>query len=196
MFSYIKGEVKIKANNFIAIDVNNIGFKIFMTEKEIQQIEIGDIVKVYTYMRVKEDDISLFGFLSNDELTMFELLISVGGIGAKSATQILSNIEPTDFALSVITEDVSKLKKLPGIGAKTAQRIILELKDKIKTNEAITNEESETRAISNQNVQDAIDALQVLGYNRKSIQKAFEKIVSNDKSVEELIKEGLKELAN
>ena len=196
MFSYIKGEVKIKANNFIAIDVNNIGFKIFMTEKEIQQIEIGDIVKVYTYMRVNEDDISLFGFLSNDELTMFELLISVGGIGAKSATQILSNIEPTDFALSVITEDVSKLKKLPGIGAKTAQRIILELKDKIKTNEAITNEESETRAISSQNVQDAIDALQVLGYNRKSIQKAFEKIVSNDKSVEELIKEGLKELAN
>lgn len=196
MFSYIKGEVKIKANNFIAIDVNNIGFKIFMTEKEIQQIEIGDIVKVYTYMRVKEDDISLFGFLSNDELTMFELLISVGGIGAKSATQILSNIEPTDFALSVITEDVSKLKKLPGIGTKTAQRIILELKDKIKTNEAITNEESETRAISSQNVQDAIDALQVLGYNRKSIQKAFEKIVSNDKSVEELIKEGLKELAN
>ena len=196
MFSYIKGEVKIKANNFIAIDVNNIGFKIFMTEKEIQQIEIGDIVKVYTYMRVKEDDISLFGFLSNDELTMFELLISVGGIGAKSATQILSNIEPTDFALSVITEDVSKLKKLPGIGAKTAQRIILELKDKIKTNEAITNEESETRAISSQNVQDAIDALQVLGYNRKSIQKSFEKIVSNDKSVEELIKEGLKELAN
>ena len=196
MFSYIKGEVKIKANNFIAIDVNNIGFKIFMTEKEIQQIELGDIVKVYTYMRVKEDDISLFGFLSNDELTMFELLISVGGIGAKSATQILSNIEPTDFALSVITEDVSKLKKLPGIGAKTAQRIILELKDKIKTNEAITNEESEKRAISSQNVQDAIDALQVLGYNRKSIQKSFEKIVSNDKSVEELIKEGLKELAN
>lgn len=196
MFSYIKGEVKIKANNFIAIDVNNIGFKIFMTEKEIQQIEIGDIVKVYTYMRVKEDDISLFGFLSNDELTMFELLISVGGIGAKSATQILSNIEPTDFALSVITEDVSKLKKLPGIGAKTAQRIILELKDKIKTNEAIINEESETRVVSSQNVQDAIDALQVLGYNRKSIQKAFEKIVSNDKSVEELIKEGLKELAN
>lgn len=196
MFSYIKGEVKIKANNFIAVDVNNIGFKIFMTEKEIQQIEIGNIVKVYTYMRVKEDDISLFGFLSNDELTMFELLISVGGIGAKSAIQILSNIEPTDFALSVITEDVSKLKKLPGIGAKTAQRIILELKDKIKTNEAITNEESETRVVSSQNVQDAIDALQVLGYNRKSIQKAFEKIVTNGKSVEELIKEGLKELAN
>ena len=196
MFSYIKGEVKIKANNFIAVDVNNVGFKIFMTEKEIQQIEIGNIVKVYTYMRVKEDDISLFGFLSNDELTMFELLISVGGIGAKSATQILSNIEPTDFALSVITEDVSKLKKLPGIGAKTAQRIILELKDKIKTNEAITNEESETRVVSSQNVQDAIDALQVLGYNHKSIQKAFEKIVTNGKSVEELIKEGLKELAN
>lgn len=196
MFSYIKGEVTIKANNFIAVDVNNIGYKIFMTEKEIQQIEIGDIIKVYTYMRVKEDDISLFGFLSNDELTMFELLISVGGIGAKSATQILSNIEPTEFALSVITENVSKLKKLPGIGAKTAQRIILELKDKIKTNEAINNEESEKKVVSSQNVQDAIDALQVLGYNRKSIQKAFEKIATNEKSVEELIKEGLKELAN
>ena len=107
MFSYIKGEVKIKANNFIAIDVNNIGFKIFMTEKEIQQIEIGDIVKVYTYMRVKDDDISLFGFLSNDELTMFELLISVGGIGAKSATQILSApvLEGTSIGNITITSN-------------------------------------------------------------------------------------------
>ena len=125
MFSYIKGEVTLKSNNFIAIDINGVGYKIYMTEKEISEIEIGDQVKVYTYMRVKDDDISLFGFLTNEELTMFELLISVGGIGAKSATQILSNIEPSDFALSVITEDVSKLKKLPGIGAKTAQIVAI-----------------------------------------------------------------------
>lgn len=196
MFSYIKGTVSIKANNFIAIDVNNIGYKIFMTEKEIQQIEIGDNIKVYTYVRVKEDDISLFGFLSNDELAMFELLISVGGIGAKSATQILSNIEPSEFALSVITEDISKLKKLPGIGVKTAQRIILELKDKIKTDQAISDNHASKNNTINQNVQDAIDALQVLGYNNKSIQKAFERIETNDKSVQELIKQGLKELSN
>jgi Holliday junction DNA helicase RuvA len=197
MFSYIKGEVTLKSNNFIAIDINGVGYKIYMTEKEISEIEIGDQVKVYTYMRVKDDDISLFGFLTNEELTMFELLISVGGIGAKSATQILSNIEPSDFALSVITEDVSKLKKLPGIGAKTAQRIILELKDKIKTSQAVKGEEAEIKkAPKNQNVQDAMDALQVLGYNHKSIEKAFERIDTKDKNVEELIKQGLKELSN
>lgn len=196
MYSYIKGEVALKSNNNITIDVNGIGYKIYMTENEIQQTEIGDNIRVFTYMRVKEDDISLFGFLSNEELAMFELLISVGGIGAKSATQILSNITPSEFALSVITEDVSKLKKLPGIGAKTAQRIILELKDKIKTTDATSDVSQKASKAISQNVQDAIDALQVLGYNHKAIEKAFEHIQTNDKSVEELIKDGLKELSN
>lgn len=191
MISFIKGFVEVKSNNFVVINVNNIGFKIYMPDTAIQKIEISQEIKVYTYMRVMEDDISLYGFLSNEELAMFELLIGVGGIGAKSAVAILSNIEPSSFALAIITNDVAKLKKLPGIGNKTAQRIILELKDKIKTEQSVENA-TEVKEETNENMKDAIDALQVLGYNRKSIETALKDLDTKDMSVEEIIKQGLK----
>ena len=133
MISFLKGKIEIKANNYVVIEVNNIGYKVFMPESTLNQMEVQQSIKIYTYMRVMQDDVSLYGFLTNEELAMFELLITVGGIGAKSAIAILSNIEPSSFALAVITDDVATLKKLPGIGPKTAQRIILELKDKINT---------------------------------------------------------------
>lgn len=193
MIAFLKGKVDFKTNSFIVIDVNGIGFKVFMTESSIQSIEKEQEIKVYTYMRVMEDDMSLYGFLNNEELAMFELLISVGGIGAKSAIAILSNIEPSAFALAVITDDVSKLKKLPGIGPKTAQRIILELKDKIKSEQALEDSSDiKEKIVIDNNTQDAIDALQVLGYNRKSIEKALEGLDTKDMSVEEIIKQGLK----
>lgn len=193
MIAFLKGKVDFKTNSFIVIDVNGIGFKVFMTESSIQSIEKEQEIKVYTYMRVMEDDMSLYGFLNNEELAMFELLISVGGIGAKSAIAILSNIEPSAFALAVITDDVSKLKKLPGIGPKTAQRIILELKDKIKSEQALEDSSDiKEKIVIDNNTQDAIDALQVLGYNRKSIEIALEGLDTKDMSVEEIIKQGLK----
>lgn len=192
MIAFIKGKVEFKANSFIIVDVNGIGYKVFMAESTLEKIEINSNIKVFTYMRVMQDDISLYGFMTNEELTMFELLISVGGIGAKSAIAILSNIEPSQFALAIITDDVNTLKKLPGIGAKTAQRIILELKDKIKSEDAI-DENSNTKSIKlNQNAQDAIDALQVLGYSRYEIEKKLSNIDTNNLSVEEIIKQGLK----
>ncbi|MBR3134238.1 MAG: Holliday junction branch migration protein RuvA [Clostridia bacterium] len=195
MIAFLKGRVAIKASNFMVIEVNGVGYKVFMTESAIQKKEIEDEIKVFTYMRVMEDDVSLYGFMTNEELSMFELLISVGGIGAKSALAILSNIEPSKFALAVITDDVVTLKKLPGIGAKTAQRIILELKDKIKTNETVAEqEELDNKAKLNENAQDAIDALQVLGYNIKAIEKVLEQIDTEKMEVEEIIKEGLKML--
>ena len=190
MIGYINGELTIKAQNYVIVDVSGIGYKIFMTETAIEKLEIGQAVKVFTYMRVMEDDISLFGFLSNDELMMFELLISVGGIGAKTATSILSKISPSRFALAVISSDVNSLKKLPGIGPKSAARIVLELKDKIKTEDAIEGD-TETQPTYTAAVQDAIDALQVLGYNRKSIEKAFENIDLKEMSTEDIIKKGL-----
>lgn len=190
MIGYVKGEVSSKAQNYVLIDVSGIGYKIFMTETEIEKLEIGQAVKIFTYMRVLEDDISLYGFLSNDELMMFELLLSVGGIGAKTASSILSKISPSRFALAVISGDVNALKKLPGIGPKSAGRIILELKDKIKTEDAIEGPEEE-QPVYTAAVQDAIDALQVLGYNRKSIEKAFEQVDLKDMSTEEIIKKGL-----
>ena len=199
MFSYIKGNLEVKSNGFVVIDVNGIGFKIFMSENAINKLEdIGKDVKVYTYMNVREDDISLYGFNSNEELRMFELLIGVSGIGAKSAVAILSNIEPSTFALAVISDDVDRLTKLPGIGKKSAQRIILELKDKLKNENVDVKVEAETIKIEiedNQNKNEAIAALKVLGYRNAEIEKSFEKIDIKDLSVEDIIRKALVALA-
>ncbi len=195
MLAFLKGKVEYKSNNFVAINVNDVGYKVYMPINEIEEINVKDDIKVYTYLRMTEQDISLYGFLANEELNMFELLISVGGIGAKSAISILSNIEPSAFALAVITDDINTLKKLPGIGPKTAQRIVLELRDKIKTEQAEEKQaEIKEKIKISQNAQDAIDALLVLGYNRKDIEDTIAKINTIDMSVEEIIKEGLKQL--
>lgn len=197
MISYIKGRLEIKSKDYIVVDVGGIGYKIFMSETAINELEKGTEVKVFTYMRVREDDISLYGFLNNEELVTFELLISVGGVGAKSAITILSNITPSKFALAVITNDVNTLKKLPGIGAKTAARIILELKDKMKTEQSIEenkNEEIKEAIVLDNKANDAVEALCVLGYTRKDVEKVLSKIDTNKLTVEEIIKQGLKYL--
>ena len=196
MIAYIKGNIEIKAKEYIIIEVNGIGYKIFMSSSTINELEQGKTTKIYTYLKVKEDDVSLYGFLNNEELVTFELLIGVGGIGAKSAITILSNITPSKFALAVITNNVNALKKLPGIGPKTAQRIILELKDKMKTQEAIEDEESPLEAaISLDNkANDAIEALCVLGYAKRDIENVITKIDTSNLTVEDIIKQGLKYL--
>ena len=195
MFAYIKGTLEMKMTGYIVIDVGGLGYKVFMSDLAIEKIgKIGETVKVYTYYRVREDDISIFGFQTNEELRMFELLVSVSGIGAKTALTMLSVIEPSNFALAVISEDISTLTQIPGIGAKSAQRIILELKDKLKKEENISkNNDIEIKtAISKDNkVEEAIAALQVLGYNKKEIEKVFVKIDKSELTVEELIKKGL-----
>lgn len=194
MLAYINGKIEIKTNEYVIADVGGIGYKIFMSESSLAELELGSNKKIFTYMKVREDDISLYGFLNNEELLTFELLISVGGVGAKTAIGILSNIVPSSFALAVISNDVNTLKKLPGIGAKTAQRIILELKDKMKSESAIsqTDEEIKTAVKLGSKVEDAMEALLVLGYNRKEIEKSLEKIDTKELDVEGIIKEGLK----
>ena len=197
MISYIKGTLEIKSKDYIVIDVGGIGYKIFMSETAINELEKGKEVKIFTYMKVREDDISLYGFLNNEELVTFELLISVGGVGAKSAITILSNITPSKFALAVITNDVNTLKKLPGIGAKTAARIILELKDKMKTEQSIEeskDEEIKEAIVLDNKANDALEALCVLGYTRKDVEKVLSNIDTNKLKVEEIIKQGLKYL--
>ncbi len=194
MFSYIKGNLEVKNLNYVVIDVNGIGFKIFMSESAIQSLEeTGNNVKIYTHMNVKEDDISLYGFITSEELRMFELLIGVSGVGAKSAISMLSSITPSKFALAVISNDVKTLTKIPGIGPKSAQRIILELKDKLKTEEAIQtdNIELKTSIVENNKLEEAVQALKVLGYTRQEIESVLAKIEVNTLTVEDIIRKAL-----
>ncbi|MCI8760599.1 MAG: Holliday junction branch migration protein RuvA [Clostridia bacterium] len=210
MLAYIKGTLEMKMTGYIVIDVGGLGYKIFMSEVGIEKIgNIGESVKVHTYYKVREDDISIYGFNTLEELKMFELLIGVSGVGAKTALTMLAVCEPSEFALAVIAEDIKTLTGIPGIGAKSAQRIILELKDKItkeqqieKINEQLNSQskatdQEETQdklqiAIENNNkIAEAIAALQVLGYNKKEIEKVFAKLDKNELSTEELIKKGL-----
>lgn len=196
MISYIKGNLEAKNLDNVIIDVGGIGYKIFMSIKSMNTLgDMGKEVKIYTYMRVREDDISLYGFCTNEELKMFEQLLGVSGVGAKLALSILSNISPSSFALAIITEDINTIKSLPGIGAKSAQRIILELKDKMKTQDAIETEFISTKIeIKDDKTKDAIDALQVLGYAKKDIDSVISHIDVTGLSVEDIIKQGLKHL--
>ncbi len=199
MLAYIKGKIEAKVDEYIIIDVGGLGYKVFMSGISIQNIgEIGEQVKVHTYYRVREDDISIFGFITQEELKMFELLLTVSGVGAKVALAILANISVTDFAIAVINADVTKIVQVPGIGKKSAERIILELKDKLKkiqqedkVSGTSANTKIEKAIEQNNNIQEAISALQVLGYNKKEIEKAFEKIEKENITTEDLIRKGL-----
>lgn len=202
MLAYINGKLEMKMTGYVVIDVGGLGYKVFMTENGIEKVgNIGDIVKVHTYYKVREDDVSIFGFNTLEELKMFELLISVSGVGAKTAITMLSACEPTQFAIAIISEDVNTLKQIPGIGAKSAQRIILELKDKIKKEQQIAELTRASKSTAKtkleitientEKLDEAIAALQVLGYNKKEIEKAFAKIETAQLSTEDLIRKGL-----
>lgn len=204
MLAYIKGTLEMKMTGYIVIDVGGLGYKVFMSDSGIEKLgNIGDTIKVHTYYKVREDDISIFGFNTLEELKMFELLISVSGVGAKTALGMLAVCEPTEFAISVITEDVKTLTQIPGIGAKSAQRIILELKDKIKKEQQIQELTKATEKIggaktkleekieNEEKIDEAMAALQVLGYNKREIEKAFDKLVKDNMTTEELIRKGL-----
>ena len=203
MLAYIKGTLEMKMTGYVVVDVGGLGYKIFMSDSSIDTLgNIRDTVKIHTHYRVREDDISIFGFNTLEELKMFELLIGVSGVGAKTALVMLSACKPSEFALAVISEDIKTLTTIPGIGAKSAQRIILELKDKIKKEQQI--EELKMASSNNSNLKikqaiekdnilsEAIAALQVLGYNRKEIEKTFEKIQDKTNlTTEELIRKAL-----
>ena len=196
MLAYIKGTLELKMTEYVVIDVGGLGYKIFMSNIGIDKLgEIGEQVKVYTYYRVREDDISIFGFNTNEELRMFELLLSVSGVGAKTALAMLAVCTPSEFVLAIISEDVNVLTSIPGIGPKSAKRIILELKDKLKTTSAISEKTEESNNLEkiveeDSKFTEATAALQVLGYTRKEIEKALNKM-DKTLTVEEIIKKGL-----
>lgn len=197
MFAYIKGILEEKMSNYVVVETAGIGYKIFMSKNAILKIgETGDNVKIYTHYHVREDEISLYGFLTGEELKLFELLISVSGVGAKSAIAMLSNITPSEFIMCVVKNDITRLTKIPGIGQKSAQRIVLELKDKLKTEqESAKAEETENVIQVTDSIEEAISALQILGYHKKEIEKVLQKFDYQSMTIEEIIRNGLKFLS-
>lgn len=197
MFEYIRGVLQYKGTDYCVVDVNGVGFKIFTSHITASNIgQCGDTVTLYTYMNVKEDDISLFGFASKEELSVFNMLISVSGVGPKMGIAVLAAMSPSEFSLAVASGDFKAISKSKGIGPKLAQRIVLELKDKIskdiKAQEQVTEETFEpvpTGYISN----DAISALMVLGYTSKEAAKLVAKVYKDGMTLEETVRQALKQ---
>lgn len=201
MLSYIKGTIEYKYEDCLVIEVGDIGYKILTSLTNIEAAgAVGSKIKVYTYMHVREDSIKLFGFLTSEELKMFQLLITVTGVGPKVAISLMSAMPPSKFSLAVITSDEKTLTRAPGIGKKTAQRIILELKDKIKKEQEqyldsinkIDTSSSMERGTAK--AQEAIAALMVLGYTPLEASKAVSVAYSDELDIETIIKNSLKQL--
>lgn len=197
MISFIKGKIEIVGEDFVVIENNNMGFKVKVSLSTLAKLQkSGEEVKIFTHMQVREDDISLYGFMSMEEISMFNLLTSVSGIGAKGALGILNVMQPTEIMLCIIAEDVDTFCKAPGVGKKTASRLILELKDKIKsksdTYESLKFESVQSGSGLNTDKQDAIDALIALGYDKNESFKVVLEVALTDMTVEEIIKASLK----
>lgn len=201
MISYIKGKLQYLSDSFVIIDNGGIGYKIFVSPKLMSNIgKIGDNVTVFTYMSVKDDGISLYGFENFEELEIFNKLITVSGIGPKGALGIISNLTPADFIMAVISDDVAAVSKAPGVGKKTAQRIILELKDKFKTEDFIEEKifgegKGLSSVVADNSKIEAIDALTSLGYGRSEAAKAVSAVFEEGKTTEDILKLALKKLA-
>lgn len=195
MISYIKGDVKAINEEGFIIENNNIGYFINSTLTSLSNIQINNEYKIYTSMQVREDDISLYGFYSKDELEMFLLLISVSSIGPKIAIGMLSSISADEIKLAIVNNDIDKLTDAKGIGKKTASRIILELVDKVKKMAIPDLDKVEkVNPVKNNDIEVAREALKNLGYMENDVARVLNELKDTDLSLEGLIKESLKRL--
>lgn len=201
MISYIKGELTEVFEDTVVVETNGIGYNIRVPGSVLDRLpSVGSSVRIYTYLYVKEDAMNLFGFLNRDDLSVFKLLLNVSGIGPKGALAILSTIGPDDLRFAVLSEDVKTISSAPGIGAKTAKRLIIELKDKLKLAEvfetALANKEkasSENDVLLAKN--EAVEALVALGYASAQSMKAVQQVENaEEKDSEQILKEALKKL--
>ncbi|WP_024831650.1 Holliday junction branch migration protein RuvA [Ruminiclostridium josui] len=200
MFAYIKGTVEVKNNDSIIVEAGGIGYRIFTALSTINNMgQPGTPVKIYTHYYVREDIAALYGFGTVEELSMFEMLLAVSGVGPKAAISLISTLSPSRFALAVVSQDTKSLTKAPGIGMKMAQRIILELKDKISKEQltaSIPEVASDNIGTSGDSVlSEAVSALMVLGYGSVEASSIINGIYEEGMSVEDLIKKALKSLS-
>lgn len=203
MISFVKGKLVYIYENTIIVENNGIGYEIFVPMSVIGNMpQIGSEVMIYTYMNVREDALQLFGFLDRDTLEVFKLLITVSGIGPKGAIGVLGTLSADDIRYAVMAEDAKTIAKAPGIGEKTASKVVIELKDKLKMRDVapdikseIDGQQSIFEDNSKQAVSDAIEALAALGYSATEATKAVRKAdTGEDTTVEELLKQSLKYL--
>ncbi len=201
MYAYIKGELIELTPSRIIIETGGIGYNIFITERTYEQLpEPGEELKVYTYLYLREDAMVLYGFLNQDDLELFKLLLGVSGIGPKGAISVLSVLSADDLRFAVLSGDAKTISKAQGVGTKTAQRVVLELKDKLSYEDALekktehmkSDASGKNRSIKN----DAILALASLGYTSTESMKAVSNVqITEDMSVEDVLKQALKQMA-
>jgi len=201
MIGYLKGKVAGIYDENIVLEVNNVGYNVKMPASTITYLSgIGEEVKVYTYLAVREDAMLLYGFLTKDDLDFFKLLIQVNGIGPKGALSILSVMTTADLRFAILSADVKTISKTPGIGAKTAQRLIIDLKDKVSLDDAFEDSLSHGRDEIMEDVdttikKEAIEALTALGYSASDSLRAVKSVTtSEDTNVEMVLKQALKNI--
>ncbi|WP_416198140.1 MAG: Holliday junction branch migration protein RuvA [Sporanaerobacter sp.] len=192
MYDYIIGEIVEIREDYLVLDNNGIGYKIYTSKNSLSNLVDKERVKVYIYFNLREDGIFLYGFLTKEELSMFELLLLVSKIGPKIGIGILSTLSTNEIKLAILNNDVDSLCKAPGIGKKTANRIILELKDRIDDN---INIDDTLDFVDNSDIDEAINALVALGYTKKEVDEVLCKIDIKDLTTEDIIKAVLKRMS-
>lgn len=201
MIAFVRGELAAVEEEKVIIDVGGLGYNVFVSASTFSKLPLeGREVKLYTYMNVKEDLMQLYGFLTKDELQVFKLIIGVSGIGPKGGLGILSQLSPDDLRFAVASKDVKAISAAPGIGKKTAEKLILELKDKLSIEDVLNHSSEEEHAVSstsmNYEVQsEAVQALVALGYGNTEALKAVKQVeIDENTSVEAVLKKALKYL--
>lgn len=202
MISFLKGSIEEKSEKSIFLDVRGVGYEIYMPSGSSSYLPgVGEEVKIHTYLQISENGVGLYGFLTKDELNVFKLLITVNGIGPKGAVGILSALSANDLRLAVLADDDKAIAKAPGIGPKTAKKLILELKDKFHLEDALEEIASPVKAVSqgsdmNDAAMEAVQALTALGYSNSDALKAVRMADTKEKSnTEDILKAALKQLA-
>lgn len=195
MFQYITGDVKGIYDNYIVLENNGIGYKIFTSLSTIRKLKINENFLINVKYVVREDSVSLYGFYSNEELDMFDLLTKVSSVGPKNAMSILSTLSLSELQKAIVNNDVASITRTPGIGNKTGSRIILELKDKISFYGDFSDEDVEISLEQNNDFELASDALVNLGYMKYEITKVLSKIADKNMPLEEIIKFCIRELS-
>lgn len=200
MIAYIRGELADIGENYVVVDVQGIGYRVFVTGREIAEFSgTGREVKLYTHFQAKEDGVCLYGFRQKDELAVFRMLLGVGGIGPKAALGILSAFSADDLRFAVLSEDAKTISRAPGIGTKTAKKLILELKDKLSLEDAFEQKLRHTQEVLGtakaDGKQEAVEALTALGYSASDALRAVQRVeITEDMDTEAILKVALKKM--